>query len=179
MRNNGKSYGDISAALYITRQSARHLCKYEMKISKMKRGLKEKITGFNSYRVHREIQNIKKFKENVTTTNIIRNCNLDISKSTCWRTINRFGYKCRKTKHQILLTKKHKEARMKSITGWLTESTIGRKQFSVMKRDFFLTVLTAGTHIKVDEANIRQIRQCEGGGVSVWAMVMLNGLIRS
>ena len=65
MRNNGKSYGDISAALHITRQSARHLCKYEIKISKMKRGPKEKITGFNSYRVHREIQNIKKFGENI------------------------------------------------------------------------------------------------------------------
>ena len=33
------------------------------------------------------------------------------------------------------------------------------------------------TYIKGNEANIKQIRQCEGGGILVWAMVMPNGLI--
>ena len=70
MRNNRKPYGDISAALHITRLSARHLCKYEVKISKMKRGHKKK---FNSYQVHREIQKILKKCEKDTTTRIIRN----------------------------------------------------------------------------------------------------------
>ena len=31
--------------------------------------------------------------------------------------------------------------------------------------------------MKTGETNIRQIRQCEGGGILVWAMVMPNGLI--
>ena len=33
------------------------------------------------------------------------------------------------------------------------------------------------TYVKGKEKNIRQIRQCEGGGLLVWAMVMPNGLI--
>ena len=55
MLNNGKLYGDISAALNVTQQYVRHLSKYEIKINKMKRGLKEKITSFNSCGVHKEI----------------------------------------------------------------------------------------------------------------------------
>ena len=82
MRTEGKSFVDISEALHITRRSARHLCNYQPKMIKKKRSPKVEITGFISYRVNREIQNIKNYGEKVTTTEIIRNCNLDVSKST-------------------------------------------------------------------------------------------------
>ena len=118
MRTEGKSFVDISEALHITRHSARHLCNYQPNLIKKKRGPEAKITAFRSYRVHREIQNIKKYGEKVTTTKLIRNCNLDVSKSTCWKAINRFGYKCVNAKVQI----QHKEERVKCITDWLTEN---------------------------------------------------------
>ena len=60
MQNNVKSYVDISVALHVTQQSARHLCKYEVKINNMKKGPKEKISGFNFSGVHTETQNIKR-----------------------------------------------------------------------------------------------------------------------
>jgi len=102
---------------------------------KKKRGPKVKITGFKSYRVHREIRNIIKYGVKVTTTKIIRNCNLDVSKSTCWSAINRFGYKCVNSKVQILVLKKHIEELVKCITNWLTENHVGTRLFSAMRRD--------------------------------------------
>ena len=60
MRRDGKSYGEIAAALNVTRQIARHLCNYELSGNKKKRGPKEKIRGFNVYRIHRKISIIKK-----------------------------------------------------------------------------------------------------------------------
>ena len=42
-----------------------------------------------------------------------------------------------------MLTKKHKKARLVEISKWLT----GTKQPSVMRRDFPLLVLIAGTHM--------------------------------
>jgi len=166
MRTEGKSFADISEVLNITRHSARHLCNYKPKMIKKKRGPKVKITGFRSYRVHREIQNIKKYVEKVTTTKIIRNCNLDVSKPTCWRAINRFGYKCVNAKVQILLSKKHKEERVKCITDWLTENhdwneTVfsDEKRFSLDSPDSWYT------YVKIGETNIRQIRHIEGGGI--------------
>ena len=96
MRKDGKSHGDIAVALNVTRQSARHLCNYEINVKKKKRGPEQKIYGFNVYRLHRKIGNIKVSAKNVTTTKLITNCNLNISQSTCWRTLNKLGYKCRK-----------------------------------------------------------------------------------
>ena len=77
----------------------------------------------------------------MTTTKLIANYNLNIWKLTCWRTLNRLGYKCRKGSKHIVLTKKHRERRLQCVTQWLTEG-----------HDWIETVF-------------RQIHQCEDGGV--------------
>ena len=116
--------------------------------------------------------------EKVTTTKLIENCNLNISQSTPWGTLNRLGYKCRKKSKQLMLTKNHGEGRLQCITQWITE---GHNQtetvFSYEKRFSLDDPDSWYTYGKSHETNIRQIRQCEGGSVLVWAMVMPNGLI--
>jgi len=178
MRNTGRSYGEIAGILHISRQSVRNLCNYKLNAVKKKRGPKLKINRFTSYLIQREVANIKCSGKKVTTTKIISNCNLNISQSTCWRSLNRNGFKCRKARQQILLTKAHKEARINLITEWLTKChnwdlTVfsDEKRFSLDGPDSWYT------YVKGTDTNIRQIRQCEGGGILVWAMVMPNGLI--
>ena len=51
MRNDGLSYGEISGILNISRQSVINMCNYQLILHKKKRGPKEKINGFTSYRV--------------------------------------------------------------------------------------------------------------------------------
>jgi len=70
--------------------------------------------------VRREISNIKLSWKKVTTK-LISNLQLNISKTTFWRRLHRFGHKCRKAAPQTLLTKKHKDVRVEVITQWLTE----------------------------------------------------------
>ena len=178
LRNDGRSYGEIARTLHISRQSVYNLCNYKLSAVKKKRGPKQKIIGFTLYRMQREVGNIKSSGKKVTTTKIIANCNLDISQATCWRTLNRNGFKCHKSRQQILLTKKHREARVNSITDWLTQAhnwheTVfsDEKRFSLDGPDSWYT------YTKGSDTGIRQIRQCEGGGILVWAMVMPNGLI--
>jgi len=178
MRNQGKSYGDIARTLNVSKQSARNLCNYQLKINKKKSGPKQIISGFGAYRIGRQIRNLKMLGEKVTTTKIINNCNIKISKTTCWRTLNRIGYKCRKAAPEIVLTKKHKVARVTAITQWISErhnwhQTVfsDEKRFSLDGPDSWCT------YVKGKERNKRQIRQCEGGGLLVWAMIMPNGLI--
>ena len=83
----------------------------------------------------------------MTTTKTINNCKLEISKTTCWRTLHRIGYKCRKAAPQIMLTKKHKEARLTAIRSGFQNAMIGTKQFSVTRRDSPLMVLITGAHM--------------------------------
>jgi len=54
---------------------------------------------------------------------------------------------------------------------------IGTRLFSAMRRFSLDGPDSLYTYVKTSETNIRQIRQCEGGGILVWAMVMPNGLI--
>ena len=70
MRNDGLSYGEISGILNISRQSVINMCNYQLILHK-KRGPKEKINGFTSYLVKREVLNIKMSEEKVTTAKII------------------------------------------------------------------------------------------------------------
>lgn len=78
LRNAGKSYNEIATILNISKQSARNLCLYKPKSIKKKTGPKDKINGFTSYRIRREVNNLKKSEQKVTTTKIIQNCKLDI-----------------------------------------------------------------------------------------------------
>ena len=121
MLNNGKSNGDIAVALNITLESARHVCNYEINVNKKIRGSKQKICVFNVYRLHAEIGIIKISRKKVATTILIINCNLNIWQTTCWRTLKRLGYNCRKESKHIVLTKNLKEGRLQCVTQWLNE----------------------------------------------------------
>ena len=67
---------------------------------------------------------------------------------------------------------------MKYITKWLTESHNWKETVFSDEKRFSLDRPTSWyMFIKADEANIRQIRQCEGGGVLVLAIVIPNVLI--
>ena len=178
MRNDGKSYADIARALHVSKQSAVNLCKYQLKTSKRKRGPRQIINGIRRYHITREICNLKLLGQKVTTTKIIRNCNLEISKTTCWRNLNRIGYHFRKGAPQTILNKNHKEARLAVITLWLTgDHHWHQTVFSDEKRFYLDGPDSWCTCVKGKDRNIREIRQCGGGGLLVWAMVMPNGLI--
>ena len=77
-----------------------------------------------------------------------------------------------------MLSKKHKECRLKLITRWMTENhpwekTIfsDEKRFSLDGPDDWRTYA-----MKNEEIN-RQQRQCGGGSIMIWLMTLPNGLL--
>lgn len=177
-RKDGKTYKEIGNILNITDQCARNLCRYSIKKDVRKRGPKFKLQGLDRFRIRREVTIIKTAKEKVTTTKIITNCRLNISKTTTWRELNRCGFRCKKAKIVAKLLPRHKESRINHISDWITNhinwtKTIftDEKRFSLDGPDCFVTYCTE------EEEETREIRCCEGGGVFVWLMLMPNGLI--
>ena len=86
--------------------------------------------------------------------------------------------KYKKAKSEIVLSKKHKEQRLNIITDWISKNhdwdiTISshEKRFSLNGPDDWRS------YTPIAKPLIRYKRQCRGGGIMVWLMVLPNGLV--
>ena len=124
------------------------------------------------------MNNLKKSKQKVTTTKLLQNCKLDISKTTCWRQLNKMGFKYKISKKIIYLTKEHSQRRIETIKQWfLQNQKWNQTVFSNEKRFCRDGPANWETYCMTGEDNKRVTRPCEGGGVLVWLMVLPNGLV--
>lgn len=178
LRTQGHSYNAIANILGITKSSVCHLSNYKLKANKRKRGPKQILNNKGIYGIRRVISLLKDSGEKVNTTKIIRNSGLQLSKTTCWRYMNRIGYKYKKMKRRILLKSIHKENRIKCITEWFKNGINWNKVVFTDEKRFCLDGPDNWfTYMSKAEVNFHQVRPCEGGGVMVWLMMMPNGLL--
>ena len=178
LKNEGSSYNEISKVLGISKDSVRNLCKYKYKARPKKRGPKFKLDSRSKLSIKREISNLNNLGQKVNCSKLVRNCNLKVSQWTCHRYLMKEEYKYRNSSMQICLSRKHKDERIKRITEWITinhnwEKTIfsDEKKFSLDGPDVWRT------YVHKSDKFIRQQRQCGGGGVMIWLMVMPNSLL--
>lgn len=178
LKTDKYSYAEIGSILKISRQAARNLCCYQLKKMPMKRGPKRKIDSQAKLRLKREIASIKSQGQKVNSPKLVRNCELSVSNRTCQRYMTSLGYNYRKISKQLVLTKVHKAKRLDFISQWISdnhnwENTIfsDEKRFSLDGPDDWRSYMSK------NDLNIRQKRQCGGGGTMVWLMVMPNGLL--
>ena len=104
--------------------------------------------------------------------------NLYVSTRTIRRHLGNIGMRYRNIPRKIFLTKVYKERRVALAEKWITTNhdwnkTIfsDEKRFTLDGPDNWLT------YVYKDRRILRQRRQCKGGGVMVWLMVMPNGLL--
>ena len=171
LRKQEKSYGEIASTLEVSRQSAKNLINYKLKLLKTKGAPKPKIRGLDSFRIRREISNLKRDGQKVTTTKIIRSCNLKVSVTTCWRNLNSIGYKYKQSKKKISLTNQHKKIRIEIISKWLIDNrnwseTIFsyEKRFSLDGPDSWKSYFTK------NEDNSRIVKPYKGR-VDIWPLI--------
>ena len=178
LKRQGQTYNQIGQTLGITKDAARNLINYKIKTQKKKIGRRPKVNSKMRFQIRREISILKNEGEKVNTTKLIRNCNLEISKTTCWRELNRSGLKYGHIKKQIILSKEQKSKRFETITHWFTENHNWKKTIFTDEKKFSLDGPDDwGTYMYPGETMLRNKRQCDGGGLMVWLMVMPNGLL--
>lgn len=178
LKSEGKSFKEISDILKISRNSVMHLYYYDRKILKKKRGPKFKLSSFEKLRIKRKVAQYKEAHEKVNASKIKKSCYLRISARSIQRYFKSEGYKYCRAKSQIILSKKHKEARLEIITNWITSNhqwdvTVftDEKRFTLDGTDDWRTYTLRTEQI------VRCKRQCKGGGVMVWMMVLPNYLL--
>ena len=178
LKADGKTFQEIADILNLSRSSVTHLYYYDRKILKAKRGPKKKIRSFEKLRIKRQVAQYKKSKEKVNATKIKRSCYLQMSTRSIQRHFKSEGYRYTRAKSEIILTRKHKENRLEKITNWIKSShpwkrTVftDEKRFSLDGPDDWRTYVSHCKHV------VQCKRQCKGGGVMVWMMVLPNYLL--
>lgn len=178
LRMDGNTYEEIGKILGFTKDVARQLCRYKKGISLRKRGPKFKIDSKSKLRIKRTIATFQSNKEKVNCSKILRSIEINVSKSTLQRYMKRSLMKYKNVKRKIFLTKPHKEERINTITEWFSTnqnwqmtSFSDEKKFNLDGPDNWCTYMS-----EKDEY-FRESRQCKGGGIMVWLMVMPNGML--
>lgn len=178
LKETGLTYSEISRKLGISKCAVRHECVYKHNTNPKKRGPKFKIENKDKLRIKREIANLKKSEVRVNSRKLVTNCNLNVSTRTVQRYLKSVDLKYKKARSQIVLTKRHKEERIRMISQWISENHQWEKTiFSDEKRFSLDGPDNWNSYIGKNECIIRQKRQCKGGGVMVWIMVLPNGLL--
>lgn len=178
LRNDGLMYSQIGDIMKLSKNSVKSLCTYKAKANKKKTGPKNKISKFNSLSIKRTICTKLKIFQKITSSVLIKECSLIANVRTVQKYLKNVGYNYKKAKKQIVLTKKHKEMRTQLITTWfVNEINFNKIVFSDEKR-FCLDGPDDWRSYAPKSCNIiRQKRQCGGGGIMLWMMLMPNGLL--
>lgn len=178
LRNENKSYIEIGKIIGLSRHVVRHLNVYEKVKNPKKRGKKPVLRNADKLLIKRRISTLKNDGQKIDSTKLKNACQLDVSTRTIRRYLFNVGMTYRNIPRVIFLTKSHKEKRVEIATKWITSSHDWSKTiFSDEKRFTLDGPDNWMTYIDKKEKKKRERRQCKGGGVMVWLMVMPNGLL--
>lgn len=178
LRDEGLTYDEISGKLNLKWYDVRNVCHYKLKGIKKKTGPKHKITKAQRVSIKRQISLIQNNHEKVTSLKLIKECQLNANIRTVQYHLRNMGYVYKKINKQIYLSQQHKDERIRKITEWITAGHIWEKTiFSDEKRFCLDGPDDWRSYISKNQNLVRQKRQCNGGGIMIWLMLMPNGLI--
>jgi len=178
LKYEGKSFQQISEIMHLSRNIVIHLYYYARQTLKKKRGPKNKLSSFEKLRIKRQVALYKKSNEKINAAKIKKSCYLQISTRSIRRYFKSEGYKYRKAKLQVVLSKKDKGNRVQIITNWITsDHPWNRTVFSDEKRFSLDGPDDWRTYTPQFEHMIRGKRPCQGSAVFVWMMVLPNNLL--
>ena len=178
LRSGNKTFEEIGKILGVTKEVARQLCRYKSVKIPRKRGPKFKIVSRDKLCIKRAISAFRDNQERVNCSKILKETKIDVSKRTLQRYMKRNEYKYIKARRKIYLTKADKEIRVQTITEWFSNNQnwqitafSDEKKFNLDGPDHWCT------YTNENEKYFLESRQCKGGGIMIWAMILPNGLI--
>lgn len=178
LHQSGKSLNEISEELQITKSTVQYMVKNNYRRLKKKTGPKQKIDKKCKLRIKRDCNKLMEAGEKMTSTKIIKESNLMLSKSTAQRCLKSLGMKYKTARKELELTANHRAKRIEHCHRWFHERIefkkvvfTDEKKFNLDGPDGWSSWMTEGKQI------CRFKRQNGGGGIMVWGMLLPNGEI--
>lgn len=174
----GKSYRAIHASLQLPISTIQYIVKNNYHRPKPNVGRPTVVSRFHRVSIKREISKIQKLKERVTSRKIKNNCNLQFSKRTIQRALQRLGFNYKKAQKSIVLTKTHKENRVKICTNWICDRVNWKNVIFSDEKKFNLDGPDSWkSYQATNKSMLRCKRQQGGGGIMYWGMIFPGGFI--
>ena len=124
LRNQNKSYTDISTLINIARPSVISILNYKRRPNKKKTGTKPLIDKYKSLSIKRFVAAENNIGKSVTCKSIISGTQINVSRRTMNNYLLRRDYKYMKMVQKMSLSKKHKQERVKIISNWIHENIV-------------------------------------------------------
>lgn len=176
-RKNGLSYGKISKKYKIPRSTIQYIVR-ESKTSSKKRGPKEKLDKNDKRKIKTLLDNNIGTGEKCSSSDIMKELKLEVSKSTVCRTLKCLQYNYKNLPNKFRLTYHMRQKRVQvarefiiSQIKWNTVIFSDEKLFTLHGSNSYYT------WIKNNQSpeRVRKVIRCSG--LMVWAMIMPNGLL--
>lgn len=178
LRCDGETYVRIGEILGISKHAARGIIVNKKKPHICKRGPHFKLQKKDMLSIKRQVSLLTENGEKVTSPKIIKNCDLKVSKFTVQRFLRTKDYLYKKARMEINLSKRHKTERIRIISDWISKNQEWEKViFSDEKRFSMDGPDNWNSYVKRNSKLVREKRQCKGGGINIWMMVLPNGLL--
>ena len=176
--NDGYSERTIASIMKIPKSSVHYIIHNDYDKKKKKTGTPKKLKKRDVLSIKREVNKLSKKGSKVSSNKIKKNLDLQVSTRTIQKTMNEIGFRFGTVNNKLPLSQQHKEKRMVFAKSWLSnnhswEITIfsDEKRFSLDGPDNFTSWQQDGM------VSNRVKRQCGGGSIMVWGMVLPNGII--
>ena len=174
---SGLSYGEIGIKHGIARSSVQYIIE-TFKLIKKKRRLKEKLDKNDKRKWKTKLDHNFKKSENSSSLSIIKELNLNISKSTFCRTMKCLKYNYKNLPNKFHLTYRMRQNRITAARKFLTSQI---KWDNVVFSDEKLFHLHGSNSyyswINSNQSPQRLRKVIRSSGIMVWAMILPNGLL--
>jgi len=172
-KTEGLSYSEISRRLSISRNSAINLCRYNKKRCLKKTGPRQNLTKNMKLSIKRTIEHLQSNFQKINSSKLIAECDLNCSTRTVQSHLKAVGYKYQKIKAEISLSRKQKNDRIDHISRWISENHSWETTIFTDEKRFTLDGPDNWrTYVQKNRKYTHQKRQCKGGSVMGWMMVL-------
>jgi len=141
-------------------------------------GPNPKVNKKIQLRIKRAMCSLQDSGEKITSRKIVAACDLDMSISTVQRHLKSKQWKYKRATAIISLTNAHKAKRVASVTSWIENQQCWEKTvFSDEKRFSLDGPDDWRSYVPISQKLYRSKRQCGGGSILLWLLVLPNGLL--
>ena len=176
-RKEGMSFGNIAKKYGMSKSSVQYIVENYNKECK-KRGPKEKLNKSDKRRIQTIISEFKKDNMKCSTQDIIKELNLEVSKSTVCRSLKCLNFNYKRLPFKFTLTPRMRQKRvdaarnfLKTGIPWNKVIFSDEKLFTIHGCDSFYSWLNK------NQSRMRVRQVVRSPGLMVWGMIMPNGLL--